>query len=112
LFSVTMDVEVEAIRLLPNSNNVRAYVDIRIGQPYGWLIRDFRVLKTDGHKYLVNGPQTSWRDPTSGQIRIKQILSLPDDQRQVIEAIVLSAYLREKEKSDGKPEAPPSTDPR
>jgi len=61
LFSVTMDVEVEAIRLLPNSNNVRAYVDIRIGQPYGWLIRDFRVLKTDGHKYLVNGPQTSWR---------------------------------------------------
>lgn len=101
---VNFEVVVQAIRLLTNSKNLRAYADIRI-QPINWLIRDWRIIKVDGQLFQVNGPQTSWRDPTSGQIRIKQILSLPDEQRQIIEACILSAYhQRVKESRNDKPE--------
>ena len=96
-----MTIEILEFRPCQGNKPLRAFVDIKVND---WIIRDFRVLKQNGQKAFVSGPQVSWKDPDTGEIRFKGILTIPPEQKQRIEVEILSAYQREMEKSNGRTE--------
>jgi len=98
-------IQVLEIRLLNGNKALRAFADIQVGN---WTIHDFRVIKQNGQKAFVSPPQTSWKDPRTGEIRYRGILTLPPELKQKIEIAVLSAFQEELEKKHGKTLHPPS----
>ena len=92
-------VKVLEIRPLSQGRPLKAFVDIQVGD---WIIHDFRVIKQNGQKAFVSPPQVSWKDPESGEIRYKGILTIPPEQKQRIDVEILSAFQREMEKRDEK----------
>jgi len=92
-----MNVEVIEIRLLSNGRSLKAFVDVQVGD---WIIHDFRIIKQAGQRAFVSPPQVSWKDPESGQIKYKGILTIPPEQKQRIDTEILHAYQEEMEKTD------------
>jgi DNA-binding cell septation regulator SpoVG len=94
------NVKVIEIRPLNDGRPLKAFASIKIGD---WIIHDFRVIKQNGQKAFVSPPQVSWKDPESGEIRYKGILTIPPEQKQRIDVEILSAFQKEMEKRNGKP---------
>ena len=93
--SEEMKIDVIQIRLLSDGRPLKAFVDVQIDD---WIIHDFRVIKQDGQRAFVSPPQVSWKDPETGEIRYKGILTIPPEQKQRIDVEILSAFQREMEK--------------
>jgi hypothetical protein len=79
---------------------LKAFADVQVGD---WIIHDFRIIKQDGQKAFVSPPQVSWKDPKTGEIRYKAILTIPPEQKQRIDVEILSAFQKEMEKRHGEP---------
>ncbi len=92
-----MSIEIFEIRILPGNRPLRAFVDLKIN---GWVYHDFRVVKQNSQRAFVSPPQVSWKDPETGEIKYKGILTIPPEQKQIIDVKVLSAYQEEMEKRD------------
>jgi len=96
-----MEIQVIKIRLLPGERPLKAFCDVKVND---WLVHDFRIVKQDGQRAFVSPPQVSWKDPETGEIKYKGILTIPSEQKQRIEAEILSAFQKEMEKKNGKQE--------
>lgn len=94
---MSMEVKVLEVRLMNGNRFLRGFADIQIGD---WIIRDFRIIKKNGTKAFVSPPQVSWRDPESGEIKYKGVLTIPPEQKQRIDVEILMAFQRELEKND------------
>ena len=92
-----MDIRVVEIRPLNDGRPLRAFADVQWGD---WIIHDFRIIRQDGQKAFVSPPQVSWKDPATGEIKYKGILTIPPEQKQRIDVEILSAFQREMEKTD------------
>ena len=90
-----MEIEVIEIRALNDGRPLKAFADVQIGS---WIVRDFRIVGQNCHKLSVLPPQTSWRDPKTGEIRFKGVITIPPEQKQMIETMILHAYQVEMEK--------------
>ena len=93
-----MDIKVIEIRPLSDRRPLKAFVDIEVGD---WVIHDFRIIKQNGQKAFVSPPQVSWKDPTTGEIKYKGVLTIPPEHKQRIEVEILSAFQKEMEKRNG-----------
>jgi DNA-binding cell septation regulator SpoVG len=89
------EIRVIEIRPLNDGRPLKAFADVQVGD---WIIHDFRVIKQNGQKAFVSSPQVSWKDPESGEIRFKGILTIPPEQKQRIDVEILSAFQGEMEK--------------
>ena len=90
-------IKVVEIRLLNNGKSLRAFCDVRID---GWIIHDFRIIKQNGQRVFVSPPQVSWKDPETGIIKYKGVLTIPSEQKQRIDTEILHAYQMELEKKN------------
>ena len=95
-----MDIRVIEIRPLADGRPLKAFADVRVGD---WIIHDFRIIKQNGQKAFVNPPQVSWKDPVTGEIKYKGILTIPPEQKQRIDTEILHAFQKEMERRNGKP---------
>lgn len=96
-----MEIQVIKIRLLAGERPLKAFCDVKVND---WLVHDFRIVKQDGQRAFVFPPQVSWKDPETGEIKYKGILTIPSEQKQRIEVEILSAFQKEMEKKNGKQE--------
>ena len=96
-----MEIQVIEIRLLAGERPLKAFCDVKVND---WLVHDFRIVKQDGQRAFVSPPQVSWKDPETGEIKYKGILTIPSEQKQRIEVEILSAFQKEMEKKNGKQE--------
>ena len=96
-----MEIQVIKIRLLAGERPLKAFCDVKVND---WLVHDFRIVKQDGQRAFVSPPQVSWKDPETGEIKYKGILTIPSEQKQRIEVEILSAFQKEMEKKNGKQE--------
>jgi DNA-binding cell septation regulator SpoVG len=94
-----MDIKVIEIRLLPGDRSLKAFCDVRVDN---WIIYDFRITQQSGQRLSVLPPQVSWKDPQTGAIRFKGVLTIPPEQKQRIDTEILHAFQREVEKRNGK----------
>src|SRR5512139_3583023 len=88
------EIRVIQIRHLFNGKPLRAFADVQLDE---WIIRDFRIIVQEGHRLSVLPPQTSWKDPETGEIRFKGVLTIPPEQKQRIDTEILHAYQVEME---------------
>ena len=95
-----MNIEILEIRFLPGDRSLRAFCDVKIGD---WIVHDFRILKQNGQRAFVSPPQVSWKDPGTGEIKYKGILTIPPEQKQRIDTEILHAYQREMESKNDRP---------
>jgi len=95
-----MNITVIKIRPLNDGRPLKAFADVQIDD---WIIHDFRVIKQNGQKLSTSPPQVSWKDPETGEIRYKGILTIPPEQKQRIDVAILHAYQEEMEKNHGSP---------
>ena len=91
-----MKIRVVEIRPLNDGRPLKAFADVQVGDR---IIHDFRVIKQNGQKAFVSPPQVSWKDPQTGEIRFKGILTIPPEQKQMIDTLILHTYQVEMEKS-------------
>ena len=89
------DLKILEIRMLNSGRPLKAFVDVEVN---GWTVRDFRIVGRNGHRLSVLPPQASWKDPETGQIRFKGILTIPPEHKQMIDTMILHAYQVEMEK--------------
>jgi DNA-binding cell septation regulator SpoVG len=94
------EIRIIEIRFISDGRPLRAFVDIKVGD---CVIHDFRIIKQNGQKAFVNPPQVSWKDPVTGEIKYKGILTIPPEQKQRIEVEILSAFQREMEIKNDRP---------
>jgi len=94
-----MEIQVIETRLLPGDRSLKAFCDVKVND---WVIHDFRVIKQNGQKAFVSPPQVSWKNPQTGEIKYKGILTIPPEQKQRIDVEILSAFQKEMEKRNGK----------
>ena len=80
--------------LLDNGQDILAFADLRIDD---WIIKDFKVVKTDGQSPHVEPPQTRWQGKR-GDMLYKKVVLLPHELRDQVYACILSKYAEEKEK--------------
>lgn len=95
----SLNVKVLEIRPLNNERPLKAFADIQVND---WIIYDWRIVKQDGQRVFVSPPQVSWKDPETGQIKYKGILTIPPEQKQRIDTEILHAYQEEMEKGNAK----------
>ena len=95
-----MEIKIIQIRLLNDGRSLKAFVDVQIGD---WIIHDFRIIKQNGQRAFVSPPQVSWKDPQTGSIRFKGVLTIPPEQKQRIDVEILAAYQREMESKNEEP---------
>jgi hypothetical protein len=91
------EIKVLELRLVPGDKPLRGFADIRVGD---WVIRDFRIIKKNGSRAFVSPPTVSWKDPQTGEIKYKGVLTIPAEQKQRIDVEILSAFQREMEKGN------------
>lgn len=91
------EVRVIEIRLLSDAKPLKAFIDIELGD---LVIRDFRVIKENGKRLYVKVPFSTYKDQ-AGRLKFRPIIVLPDELRGEIDLVILNAYRREKERSDG-----------
>ena len=92
-----MEIQVLDVRILPGDRPLKAFADVRLDEI---LIRDFRVLQSNGRPY-VKAPFQTYKN-TVGEIQFRQIIDLPVEVRSQVDTAILSAFYREKETIDGK----------
>ncbi len=90
------------LEIRPVSDNghprpLRAFADIEL--PDGTIIRDFRIIEEPGKRPFVATPQASWRDPETGRICFKTLISFPEPVKARIDIMVLGAWLEAEEKT-------------
>lgn len=90
-----MTIEVIEIRLLNGNRPLKGFADVKLGDI---IIRDFRIIKQNGQRAFVSPPQVSWKDPDTGEIKFKGVLTIPPEQKQRIDLEILSAFQKEMEK--------------
>jgi hypothetical protein len=93
-----MNIRVIEIRPLNDGRPLKAFISIQVGD---WVIHDFRIVQRSGERVSVLPPQVSWKDPQTGRIKYKGILTIPPEQKQRIDVMILSAYQKEMEKIHG-----------
>ena len=92
-----MKIEVVDVRLVdPKESGLRGFADVKLDDTI--LIRDYRIVQRNG-KLFVEGPHTTYRK--DGKLIFNDIVSFPDELRVQINTAILTAYFREKEKSNG-----------
>jgi DNA-binding cell septation regulator SpoVG len=91
-----MQIKILEIRLINDGRTIKAFCDIQVND---WIVRDIRVMQ-EGKLYVML-PQTSWKDPVTKQIRFKSVFTIPPEQKQGIDIVVLNAYQVEREKKNG-----------
>ena len=92
-----MDIKVIEVRPLSDGRPLRAFADVQVGD---WVIHDFRIIKQNGQRAFVSPPQVSWKDPITGEIKYRGVLTIPPEQKQRIDTEILHAYHQELEKND------------
>jgi hypothetical protein len=93
-------IQLAEIKVLPHQNRpLKGFASVKVGD---WVIHDFRIVQQDHMKVQIIPPQVSWKDPDTGEIKFKGILTIPSVQKQKIEILILHAYQMEVEKKDGK----------
>jgi hypothetical protein len=93
-----MKIEVLEMRLLNNGDKtLKAFCDVLIDRT---TMREFRVIKDLNKAPRVVAPQLSWKDPSSGNIFYKTIITLPEEVKGEVDRIILNHYSGEKEKRD------------
>ncbi len=93
------EIRVIQIRHLSNGRPLKGFADIQLND---WIVRDFRIVGHNGQRLSVLPPQTSWKDPKTGEIRFKGVLTIPPKQKQMIDTMILHAYQVEMEKAHDK----------
>lgn len=88
------------LRLKPsNGKPVKAFADIELDD--GTIIKDFRVVqKQADHRPFVMCPQNSWKDPSTGEIKFKTVITLPAPLKAKVDALILSTWVQAKEKEN------------
>ena len=94
-----MDIQVIDIRLLLGHKATRAFCDIRLNEI---VVRDFRVMQNGGKPY-IRAPFSTYKNQ-HGELCFRQIVDLPEEVRGQVDNLVLSAFYREKERENGRPE--------
>jgi len=88
-------VEVLEIRLRDNGkSSLKGFCDIKINDI---ILRDFRILKSDGRKPQIVPPQISWKDK-DGIIRYRTVVTLPDELEGEVSRLILNTWHQEMEK--------------
>ena len=77
--------------------NLKGFADVELDN--GIIVREFRIIQEPNKRPWIVCPQLSWKDPESGQIRYKTIITFPDRQKGEIDVLILSAWMREREKN-------------
>ena len=95
---MSTEIKIIEFRLMPGDKPLRAFCDLQVSD---WIVRDFRIIKQNGQRAFVSPPQVSWKDPSTGEIKFKGILTIPPEQKQRIDVEILSAFQRELEKVKG-----------
>ncbi len=80
-----------------NGKALKAFADIELES--GIVIREFRIIQEQGKRPWIACPQISWKDPDSGQIKYKTVITFPDQIKGEIDLLILNAWGREKENS-------------
>jgi hypothetical protein len=83
-----LEIKVLAVRLIDSGRSVVAFADVWVD---GWIIKDWRVLRF-GNEIHTKPPQIAVKDPASKDISLRTIVSVPNDQFDLIEAEVLKSY--------------------
>ncbi len=81
-----------------NGKPLKAFADVEIQS--GIVIREFRIIQESNKRPWVACPQLSWKDPDSGQIKYKTIVTFPDRLKGEIDMLILNAWMREREKNE------------
>jgi DNA-binding cell septation regulator SpoVG len=90
-----MNIQVLAIRFLHGDRSTKAFADVKIDD---MIVSDFRVMQNEGRAY-VRTPFSTYKNQT-GELCFKQIVTFPDEVRGQIDNLILSAFYREREKSN------------
>lgn len=91
-------IEVLQIKLLSGVRHLKAFADLRIGD---WVVRDFRIIRENGGRILIDVPQSSWMNKETRRLQFKAILTLPSELKQEVDMAVLQAYKMAVEKMNG-----------
>ena len=87
----------EIRRKSENGKALKGFVDLELDN--GIIIREFRIIQEANRRPWVACPQLSWKDPDSGQVKYKTVVTFPDQLKGEIDLFILSAWNREREKS-------------
>lgn len=90
-------VKIVEIRKTRKPGLLKAFVDVQIGS---MMVTDFRVFQENGGRARVEVPMTTWRDPTSHELRFKPVVTLPGELKGRIESEILSSYYRMMEENE------------
>ena len=91
-----MEMEVVELYRLDGDQPLKAFASVRVDC---WIIHDWRITQQLGQRAFVSVPQASWRD-RNGKVRYRALLSIPGELKQRIEVAILSAWEKEKTKSE------------
>ena len=78
-----------------NGKALKGFADIELDG--GTIVRELRIIQEQGKRPWIACPQISWKDPDSGQIKYKTIITFPDQIKGEIDLLILNAWGREKE---------------
>jgi DNA-binding cell septation regulator SpoVG len=90
-----MKISVLEMRMVAGDKPLKAFVDIQVDD---WIIRELRVIKEANKRTWVVSPQLSWKDPVTGSIKYKTILTLPGDVKGEVDRLILNRFAEEMEK--------------
>jgi DNA-binding cell septation regulator SpoVG len=82
-----------------NGKPLKAFADVELDS--GIIIREFRIVQQPGLRPSVYCPQLSWKDPGTGLIKYKMVITFPNQLKGEIDLLILTAWNREKEKNSG-----------
>ena len=90
------EIKIIEFRSKNSDRPVKAFVSVQVGD---WIIYDWRIVQQSGQRAWISIPQTSWKDQ-DGKVRYRALLSIPGELKQRIEVAILSAWEKEKTKSE------------
>jgi hypothetical protein len=79
-----------------NGKPLKGFADLELDN--GVIVREFRILQDPNKRPWVACPQISWKDPQSGEIKYKTVITFPDQLKGELDLLILTAWNREKEK--------------
>lgn len=92
----------EIRKKVENGKPLRAFADIELDN--GIVVRELRIIQEANKRPWVACPQLSWKDPESGQIKYKTVITFPDQLKGEIDLLILTAWKWEREKErNGRP---------
>lgn len=83
----------------PNGKPLKAFADIELDD--GTIIKDMRIVqKQADHRPFVMCPQNSWKNPETGEVKFKTVITLPTPLKAKVDALILSAWIQAKEREN------------